>query len=288
MRQISCLWELAAQLGEGPCWCVAEQALWFVDIKGQQVHRFDPASGAKRSWPAPRRVSFVLPRAAGGFVAGLPGTLASFAPATGEFTALAALSQEPPGNRTNDACIDAAGRLWFGTMDDGETEPAGKLYSWDGATVPQVRDEGYVISNGPAFSPDGRVLYHTHTPQRMIYRFDVEPDGTLSGKRPFVEIEPGAGFPDGSIVDAEGCLWVALYAGWGLRRYSPQAELLEKVSLPCANVTKMALGGPELKTAFVTTARQGLSDEDLKRQPLAGGLFSFEVEVPGLAVGMLR
>ena len=288
MREIKCLWSLAAQLGEGPCWSVAERALWFVDIKGRQIHRFEPQSGLKRSWPAPDQVTFVLPRAAGGFVVGLPGKLASFTPATGAFATLAVLGQEPPGNRTNDATVDAAGRLWFGTMDDGETEARGRLYSWDGATPPQPRDEGYVITNGPAFSPDGRVFYHTDTPRRVIYRFDVSPEGTLTGKRPWVEIEAQAGWPDGSVVDSAGCLWVGLYSGWGLRRYSPQGELLETVSLPCANVTKLALGGPDLKTAFVTTARKGLSPQDLQAQPLAGGLFRFEVEVAGLPAGTLR
>lgn len=282
MREISCLWNLEAQLGEGPCWSVADQALWFVDIKGRQIHRWDPVKAQPRSWPAPQPVSFVLPRASGGFVVGLPGQVASFNPGTGDYAPLATLDAEAPGNRTNDACVDARGRLWLGTMDDGESEPRGTLYAWDGTAAPQARDKGYVIPNGPCFSPDGRVFYHTDTPQRTIYRFDVEADGALTGKRPWVQIEEGAGWPDGSIIDSAGCLWVGLYAGWGLRRYSPQGELLEKVALPCANVTKMALGGADLKTAFVTTARQGLSLDDLKAQPLAGGLFSFEADVPGL------
>lgn len=288
MREIRCLWNLAAQLGEGPCWSARDNALWFVDIKGRQIHRFEPHSGQQRSWSAPDQVTFVLPRAVGGFVVGLPGRLMSFTPETGAFANLAVLDQEPPSNRTNDATIDAAGRLWFGTMDDGETEPRGTLYSWDGRAAPQPRDDGYVITNGPAFSPDGRVFYHTDTPRQVIYRFDAAPDGTLTGKRVFVQIEANAGFPDGSVVDSAGCLWVGLYHGWGLRRYSPQGELLETVPMPCANVTKVAFGGADLKTAFVTTAAKGLSPQDLQAQPLAGGLFSFEVEVPGLPAGTLR
>jgi sugar lactone lactonase YvrE len=256
--------------------------LWFVDIKGRRIHRFQPESGEHRSWPAPDQVTFLQPRGAGAFVVGLPGRLACFTPATGEFATLVTIEHAWPGNRTNDACLDAAGRLWFGTMDDQETEPHGKLYCWDGTTAPQPCDDGYVISNGPAFSPDGRTFYHTDTGRRAVYRFDVEPDGRLSGKRPLVEIEASAGWPDGSVVDAAGCIWIALYGGWAVRRYSPQGQLLETVSFPCANVTKVALGGRDLKTAFVTTARKGLSAEELAAQPLAGGLFAFEVDVPGL------
>jgi sugar lactone lactonase YvrE len=261
--------------------------LWFVDIKGRRIHRFQPESCEQRSWLAPDQVTFLQPRGAGGFVIGLPGRLASFTPATGEFATLVKIEQDWPRNRTNDACLDAAGRLWFGTMDDEEIEPRGRLYCWDGTSAPQPKDQGYVISNGPAFSPDGRSFYHTDTGRRLIYRFDVEPDGTLSGKRPFVEIEALAGLPDGSMVDAEGCIWIALYGGWAVRRYSPQGQLLETIALPCANVTKVAFGGADLKTAFVTTACKGLSPQALAAQPLAGGLFAFAMDVPGLPVGML-
>jgi sugar lactone lactonase YvrE len=117
---------------------------------------------------------------------------------------------------------------------------------------------------------------------------DAAPDGTLSGKRPFVEIDAHAGSPDGSVVNSKGRIWIALYGGWGVRRSSPQDQLLETVSLPCASVTKLALGGSDLNTASLTTARKGLSPEDLAAQPLAGGPFTFEVDVPGLPLDRMR
>jgi D-xylonolactonase len=283
MREVRCAWAVEAELGEGPFWSAPEGALWFVDIKGRSVHRFHPATDGRRSWLAPDQVSFVLPRSDGCFVAGLPRRLARFTPATGAFETLIALEGERPGNRMNDACVDATGRLWFGSMDDDETEPRGVLYRWDCRVAPIACDQGFVISNGPAFSPDGRTLYHTDSVRRTIYRFEVASDGSASGKRPFIQIEDGAGFPDGTTVDAEGCLWVALYQGWAVRRYSARGELLEVVALPCANVTKLALGGGDLKTAFVTTARKGLGPRELAAQPLAGNLFAFDAEVPGLA-----
>lgn len=282
MREVHCVWPVAAELGEGPMWSVSEQALWFVDIKGQQVLRYDSATRNGRSWPAPDQVSFVLPEAGGGFVAGLPGKIAHFEPATGMFKTIATLDAERKRNRLNDACIDAAGLLWFGSMDDDEAEPSGALYCWDGACTLLAHDKDFIISNGPAHSPDGRILYHTDTVRRTIYRFDVNDDGSISGKQALIEIEAEAGWPDGTAVDSEGCLWIALWDGWAVRRYSSLGVLLETVPIPCAKVTKLALGGADLRTAFVTTARRGLSAVDLGAQPLAGGLFSFEVDVPGL------
>ena len=144
-------------------------------------------------------------------------------------------------------------------------------------------DTGYVITNGPAISPDGGTLYHTDTLQKRIYAFDLRADGSLSGKRIFVTIEEGAGYPDGPVVDSQGCLWTGLFGGWGARRYSAQGELLDCVSFPVANVTKLAFGGVDLMTVYATTARKGLNSAALADQPLAGGLFCFQAEVPGQA-----
>ena len=282
MRVVRCVWPVGATLGEGPVWSASDAALWFVDIKGQLVHRFDPVTEARRSWPAPDQVSFILPLDDGGMVAGLPGRLARFEPATGDFAPLLELEAEPHGNRLNDACVDGAGRLWFGSMHDAEADLSGLLYCWDGAAAPVACDNGFAISNGPAHSPDGRTLYHTDTLAGTIYRFDVAADGAISDKRPFIQIEHGVGYPDGSTVDEQGCIWVALFGGWAVRRYSPRGELLETVAIPCANVTKLVLGGAGLTTAFVTTARIGLRPGELDSQALAGGIFAFEVDVPGL------
>jgi sugar lactone lactonase YvrE len=143
-------------------------------------------------------------------------------------------------------------------------------------------DDGYCITNGPAVSPEGRTLYHVDTLQRVIYAFDLTDTGKLDGKRVFTTIEPGSGYPDGLSVDAEGAVWIALYGGWGLRRYSPRGELIGAVRLPCENVTKAAFGGADRRTLYITTARQGLSAAELAAQPLAGGLFALRVDAPGL------
>lgn len=186
-----------------------------------------------------------------------------------------------PGNRLNDAAVDAKGHLWFGSMDDEEVAATGKLYRLDHGGLAAM-DEGYVITNGPAFSPDGATLYHTDTLEKIIWAFDVDETGALSNRRVFVRIEDGAGYPDGCVVDAQACLWTGLFGGWAARRYSPQGALLESVKFPTANVTKLAFGGDDLTTVYATTAAKGLAPNDLADQPLAGGLFRFAASVPGL------
>lgn len=278
-----CLWPLHAELGEGPVWCARERALWFTDIKNRRLHRYHPESRQTGTYIAPGQPGFALPARGGGLVVGMPGGLHHFDPLLVRFSTILQLEADRPGNRLNDAAADARGHLWFGSMDDAENAPSGALYRWNGADHPQRLDDGIVITNGPALSPDGHTLYHTDTLQRVIHAFDVQPDGVLSGKRVLIRIEPEAGYPDGTVVDADGCLWVALWGGWGVRRYSPQGKLLHFVQFPCANVTKVAFGGGDLRTVYATTARKGLSLAELAGQPLAGGLFAFRADTPGQA-----
>jgi D-xylonolactonase len=276
-----CVWPVQAELGEGPLWLAEQNAVWFVDIKRSRIHRYDAVSGEGRSWEAPAPPGFIAPLRSGGFIAGLKTGLHRFDPESGGFELLDPLPEEPDGNRLNDGAVDGRGRLWFGSMDDGEEEPTGRLYRLEGS-VPSAHDDGYVITNGPAFSPDGTVLYHTDTLERTIYAFDLDAEGELSRKRVFARIEEDAGYPDGPVVDSEGCLWTGLFAGWAARRYGPDGRLMASVRFPCANVTKLCFGGPDLRTAYATTARKGLSAGELAAQPLSGALFAFEVDAPGL------
>ncbi|MFO1246704.1 MAG: SMP-30/gluconolactonase/LRE family protein [Alphaproteobacteria bacterium] len=219
---VTCVWPLECSLGEGPLWW--NGALWFTDIKQKMLHRFDPSGEARRSWPAPSEVGFLGPLANGHFIAGTKAGLQDFDPATGAFTLTQVVEPDLPGNRLNDGAVDADGRLWFGSMDDGEAQPSGKLFCLDRGKL-SVMDTGYVITNGPAFSPDGRLLYHTDTLARRIYVFDLDEAGMPANKRLFVEIEEGAGYPDGPVVDQDGYVWTGLFGGWGVRRYSPQGRL---------------------------------------------------------------
>lgn len=277
----NCALAAGCELGEGPVWRAGEGALWFVDIKQQRIHCWRPSSGERRSFPTPSPVGFLAPIAGGGWIAGLKTGLHRFDPTTGAFELIATIEDPALDNRLNDGFVDAAGRLWFGSMHDPESERSGALYCYDRRGLKQM-DVGYCITNGPATSPEGRILYHTDTLERVIYAFDLDAAGELANRRVFARIEDGAGYPDGSVVDAEGCVWTGLFGGWAARRYSPAGELLQTVRFPAANVTKLAFGGPDLKTAYVTTARKELSAEALARQPLAGGVFSFPLSTPGL------
>lgn len=282
----ACLWQAQATLGEGVLWDAAAGQVWFVDIKGRRIHRCDADGGAQRSWDAPGQVSFIVRATDGGMVCSLDDGLYRFDAETGAFAPLLAVEADLPGNRFNDGHVDAQGILWFGSMDDAEEAPTGALYRFDGAGASPV-DADYIITNGPAVSPDGRTLYHTDTLARRIYAFDLAADGTLSRKRPFVEIEDG-GYPDGMAVDAQGYLWVATFGGWRIDRFDAAGGKVGEVRFPCANVTKLAFGGADLRTVYATTARKGLSSEELAAQPLAGALFSFRVETPGLPQQLLR
>ncbi len=281
-HDVRTLLPVQAMLGEGPVWIGRDAALWFVDIKSRHIHRVDPATGAARRWDAPDQVGWVLPSADGGMVAGLRTGLHRFDPVDGSFAALARPEGDSTGNRLNDAATDGAGRIWFGTMDDAEQEASGRLYRYaDGA----VADSGLTpvcITNGPAIFET--TLYHTDTLARTIWRATIRDDGTLGAAERFVTIEDGAGHPDGSVVDADGCLWVALWGGWGVRRYDPAGVLMGRVDLPASNITKIAFGGDDLRTAFATSARKGLDAAALAAQPEAGNVFAFDPGVTGLAV----
>lgn len=269
---------VGATLGEGPVWVPEDQALWFVDIKGPRVHRFVPGTGELTSWQAPAQIGWVLPHADGGMMAGLQTGLHRFDPASGAFDLHAEVEPALPGNRLNDATVDPHGRLWFGSMDDAEGADSGHIYRADAAGIARVAS-GIAITNGPAVSPDGTLLYHNDTLGGTVFVSRIGADGALHDTRVFATIDEG--HPDGPVVDSEGGVWVAIWGGWGVRHYAPDGRLIETVRVPAANVTKLAFGGPDLKTAYVTTASHLLTPEAKALQPLAGDLFAFASPVAG-------
>lgn len=275
---------VGAILGEGPVWVARDRALWFVDIKAPRVHRFDPASGRLDAWDAPEQIGWLLPEAGGGFLVGMASGLHHFSPESGRFEPHTEIEPHLPCNRLNDAAVDPEGRVWFGTMDNDETDATGRVYTLeDGAH----RDSGIapvVITNGPAISPDGRTLYAVDTLARRIDAWSIGDDGALTDCRLFLEFDPALGHPDGAVADAEGGLWVGFWGGWAARRYAPDGRLTHEARFPVANVTKVALGGEDGRTAFATTARKGLNSAALAEQPQAGDLFTFRVDTPGVPV----
>lgn len=282
------IWPLAAELGEGPVWVQRDRALWFVDIKKQQIHRFDPADASKESWDAPEQVGFVFPAERGGFVAGLQSGLYHFDETNGGFELIVNVEADKPGNRLNDGVVDPHGRLWFGTMDNQEKAKSGAFYCFADGKVSPTGIADISITNGPAVSPDGRLLYLVDTLKGTIEVADIADDGSLVNRRAFTRIEKTDGYPDGPTIDSNGYLWISVYAGWEARRYSPAGDLVERVRFPVANITKTAFGGADLRSAFSTTARQLLKPDEIAKQPEIGDLFEFRVDVPGVPCPLVR
>lgn len=270
-----------AGLGEGPRWDAASDTLLWVDIPARRVHRYDPASGEDAVREVSDVVSLALPRRRGGVVVGLPDGLHFL---NGEQSmGLVAIESERADTRTNDGACDAAGRLWVGTMALDERSPVAALYRVDPDYSVTTVLTGTTISNGLGWSPSGRSFYFIDSPTRRVDVFDCDlATGTLENRRPLAAVDVDGAVPDGMTVDAEGCVWVALHGGWGLNRYSSDGELLAEVRLPVARVTSCCFGGPELRDLYVTTRRDGLSENEVPRQPLAGALLRLDVGVAGL------
>ena len=282
MNGVTTVWRGCATLGEGPVWDAAGSVLWFVDIKQRAIHRLDPLSGEAKAWPAPAQVGWVIPREDGTLLAGLQTGIANFDPSSGEFSLVADVEPQLPGNRLNDACSASDGSVWLGSMDDGESAQTGRFYRWDGKHAMPVAIDPVCITNGPALSPDQRTLYHVDTVGGIVHASSLGEGEEIMSTRIFAVIDPADGHPDGCSTDSAGNVWLGLWGGWRARLYAPDGSILREVRLPASNVTKIALGGPDLKTAFVTTARAGLDDAALADQPEAGNVFAFPVEVAGL------
>ena len=273
-----------SKLGEGVLWDAARGVVWFVDIKRHRLWHYDPATGSNAIAEAPEQIGWALPAEDGLLLCGLKDGLYTFDPATQDFTKLMAVPGEPAGNRLNDACTDPWGRVWFGSMDDSESAKSGRFYVFDRGEIRPAGPEGITITNGPAVSGSGdRIYFHDTGGQKMMVA-DLTRDG-VGEARPFVDtaaLFPQA-YPDGPIVDAEDHVWVGFYMGAKVARFSPDGKLVATVTMPARDITKMALGGPDLKTAYVTTATKNMDEAAFKDFPAAGHLLSFESPVAGVA-----
>jgi len=280
--EISCVADVKAVLGEGPVWVARKRALYWVDINGRSIFRRDEV-GSVHVWAAPMKIGSLAPRSQGGFIAGTEQGLALVDEDFTDFHVFANPDEALPDNRFNDGKVDRAGRFWAGTMDNREREASGTLYRV-GPDLAWTRiDQGYRVTNGPAFSPDGRTMYHSDTARQVTYAFDLDESGNASNRREFLRFAKGEGYPDGMTVDAEGCLWIAFWDGWCVRRISPKGDRLLELEVPVQRPTSCAFGGSELNTLFITSARRDLQGTELDRQPLAGGLFAADVGVEGIA-----
>jgi sugar lactone lactonase YvrE len=284
-------------LGESPCWHPVEQVLYWCDIPGRTLHRHDPAAGEHQQWSFDCEPACCTPLLGGGVLLSMRDGLWRFDPVRGVRHSLAAAPYDPARERFNDGKADPQGRLWIGTIYEPRDAPAAGLYRFGGGQL--VRMAGDITtSNGLAFSVDGRTLYWADTKAHVVRAFDFDgSDGSLSRPREFVRFAPRdpstpltayAGRPDGAAVDSQGGYWVAMFEGQQLLRFTPDGRLSRRIVLPVRCPTMPCFGGADLRTLYLTTSRENRPADELARQPMAGAVLQWRVEVPGLPAHMAR
>lgn len=275
--------QLNAELGEGPLWVAEQQSLYWVDILRKHVHCFDVINRTNKTWTFETEVTALAQREQGGFIATIRDGFAAIDFNTCTIKAIDLVESDKPGNRFNDGKIDHHGNFWAGSMDDGLTATTGALYKLSPDHQVAKMDHDYIITNGPAFSPDGHTMYHNDTGLGVIYAFDVDHQDNISNKRIFASLDMGKdGSTDGITVDSEGGIWLAHFGGARVTRYSVSGSIDRVIELPCPNITSCTFGGQNLDTLYITTARCGMTPEQLKAFPLAGSLFSCKPGFTGL------
>ena len=283
-----CILAARATLGECPRWHSAEQRLYWVDIAANSMYRWTPATGQQdeRRFDAP--VGCFAFRERGGFILGMKNGCAlidSWDGAPRPFGDQVLTGK--PHHRMNDGRTDAAGRLWIGSINAAKDVEDAMLYRLDRDGTLTAIEGGMTTCNGAAFTSDGYRFAHSDTPSHAVRVYDCDTAaGALSNRRILHQLAtgvgPGLGRPDGGSFDMDGCYWVAMFDGWRIVRLSPAGDVVAEVALPVQRPTMISFGGPDHRTAFVTTATTGLDGDALNEQPDAGGVFAFRADVPGV------
>jgi sugar lactone lactonase YvrE len=271
-------------LGEGPAWEARSGCLYWVDIHAGHLHIFHPQDGADRLIDVGEYIGCAVPRRSGGLVLGLRSGFATLDISTEKLTHL--LNPEPhlPGNRFNDGKCDPAGRFLAGSMDNAEVEASGSLYSLSPDGSVKTLLTGIRISNGLTWSPDQHTFYYIDTPTLTVMAYDYDlASGEIANPRLAISVPPELGWPDGMTSDAEGMLWVAMWGGAKLTRWDPATGLLlSQIPFPALNVSSCAFDGPHLTDLYVTSARKGMTQDQLAQYPLSGGLFRIRTDIQGM------
>lgn len=283
--RIECVHRASAQLGETPLWRAADQRLWWIDIERPTLFSLDPASGATTALEQPGvYLGCVALTASGGHLVARDLELLLLDAETGETRPLATTPGEAmPATRLNDGRVAPDGRLWIGSMDNGLKDGRGALYRVDpdGAMTRMLDD--IVVSNGIAFEPDGRRMYFTDTRRHVTWRMTLDAAGeTITGREVFADYRATGDRPDGACIDADGCLWQAMFGGGRVVRYAPDGRIDREIAVPVTNPTCVCFGGGDLRTLFVTTAAKFLTPDQRAAEPLAGSVLA----ISGVGQGM--
>jgi len=275
------------ELGECPLWHPEEKALYWIDIAGQAVHRYVPKTGAQTVWPMPSEPGCIAWNSSGGMIVALRSGMALLDTIDGSLTEVAPSPYDKSKLRFNDGRCDALGRFWVGTLYEPRDQPLGGLYCLDHAAL-SYRGNPVTVSNGVAFSPDAKTLYHADTTAHRIcaYAFDLQ-SGKIGSARVLKEFSTDksaadyGGRPDGAAVDCEGAYWCAMFEGGRILRLSPFGEVLSEIKVPMRCPTMVAFGGDDLRTLYITTARHNRPASELAAYPLSGSVLSVRVDVQG-------
>jgi sugar lactone lactonase YvrE len=281
--------DVRATLGEGLCWSPSTKSLWWVDILEHRLYR-DAIGGGHEAWSFDETISAVAERANGaGLAVTLRRGLALFDPASRALVRLDEPEREREGNRFNDGKCDTRGRFWGGTMDFAVRAPSGALYRFDAeGRAQRAIDLGWIVTNGPAWTQDGRTMFVNDTVHRRVVAYAFDPDtGAVGASREWLALPAADGHPDGMTTDAAGRIWIAHWGGACVTCHDPlTAQELARIALPTDHITNVAFGGPDMTTLFVSSAKFELSDAQLAAQPLAGALFAVETDAPGVAANL--
>ena len=282
--QIRCVVDAKAQLGEGTIWDPAAGVLWWIDIYGPTIHRFEPATGRNASWQAPEYLGCIGLRARGGLVVTMASGFHFFDPDTGAFTAIADPEPDLPETRFNDGKPDRFGHFWSGSMFEAPGRPPRKIASLyrlasDGSIRKML--DGIGCSNGLAWSPDGRIMYFTDSHTHLVWAFDYDPEaGEIANRRVYIDLTDRGYIVDGSTVDADGNYWLTVPFKGKVLAYDRAGRQVTEVDMPCDLPTCCEFGGPDLATLYVTTAIYRRRAAELARPTAPGGLFA----ITGLGV----
>jgi sugar lactone lactonase YvrE len=278
--------ETTARVGEGPIWDSEANVLYWVDIMSSELHIFDPASGNDRVLDIGQYVTTVVPYKPGSVMVTVHHGFGRVDLETGELTIVADPESHIPTNRFNDGKCDPAGRFWAGTMslEEDKMQGAGSVYRMDTDGSVHKMIENISISNGIAWSLDHKTMYYIDSLAAEVTAYDYDIDtGKISNKRTACTVPDGQGLPDGMTIDAEGKLWVAHWGGSQVTRWDPDTgQQISSIKTPVAQPAACAFGGPDLDVLYITTARESLSEDDLKSQPLAGSIFKADPGVKGI------
>lgn len=287
---IECVIDARNTVGESPVWSARDSALYWVDILDARIFRWEPSSGARRSWQVPAAVGSIGLRETGGLVLAMRTGFHLMDLESGALTFLQHPEPEIPTNRLNDGKVAPDGRFWAGTMDDRPVKDrVAHLYRLDPDHRCHRMASDLIVSNGLAWSPDGRTMFHSDSRGGAIYRYDHDPaTGAIGARSVFVTMQPEWGRPDGAAVDADGCYWSCGISAGRINRFDPSGRLIEYVEFPVTHPTMPCFGGPDLKTLYVTSLRDGVPADVVARTPQAGGLFMFRPGVSGTPVGLYR